>query len=132
MVASALLPLFFLALTAGALADMFDRTKLMLIAQGIMGGSAVAMAVLTYMDLINPPLLLGLGLLLGTGLALNIPAWQALVPDRVPRGVGASPVPLQPVPLSAPRACGPAAGGVVTPACGPPGVGGGDQGRLGR
>ena len=61
MVASAFLPLFFLSLTAGALADMFDRTKLMLIAQGIMGGSAVAMAIVTYLDLINPPLLLGLG-----------------------------------------------------------------------
>ena len=119
MVASALLPLFFLALTAGALADMFDRTKLMLIAQGIMGGSAVAMAVLTYMDLINPPLLLGLGLLLGTGLALNIPAWQALVPDLVPRGLVASAVALQSVAFNAARAVGPAVGGVIIVAFGP-------------
>ena len=119
MVASALLPLFFLALTASALADMFDRTKLMLIAQGIMGGSAVAMAVLTYMDLINPPLLLGLGLLLGTGLALNIPAWQALVPDLVPRGLVASAVALQSVAFNAARAVGPAVGGVIIVAFGP-------------
>ncbi|MCH7899454.1 MAG: MFS transporter [Acidobacteria bacterium] len=119
MVASALLPLFFLALTAGALADMFDRTKLMLIAQGIMGGSAVAMAVLTYMDLINPPLLLGLGLLLGTGLALNIPAWQALVPDLVPRGLVASAVALQSVAFNSARAVGPAVGGVIIVAFGP-------------
>jgi MFS family permease len=119
MVASALLPLFFLSLAAGALADMFDRTKLMLIAQVIMGGSAVAMAVLTATDRINPPLLLGLGLLLGSGLALNIPAWQALVPDLVPRGLVASAVALQSVAFNTARAVGPAIGGVIILAFGP-------------
>lgn len=113
MVASATLPLFFLALTAGALADMFDRTKLMLIAQVIMGGSAAAMAVFTFLDVINPPLLLGLGLLLGAGLALNIPAWQALVPDLVPRGMVASAVALNSAAFNAARAVGPAIGGLV-------------------
>ena len=119
MVASALLPMLFLALAAGALADMFDRTKLMLIAQGIMGGSAAAMAILTFLDLITPGLLLGLGLLLGTGLALNIPAWQALVPDLVPRGLVASAVALQSVAFNAARAIGPAIGGVLIIAYGP-------------
>ena len=66
MVASSTLPLLFLALFTGTLADMFDRTKIMLIAQVIMGGSALAMAVLTRSGAITPPLLLGLGLLLGT------------------------------------------------------------------
>ena len=50
IVASATLPLLFFSLAAGALADRFDRARLMLIAQGIMGGSAAAMAVLTYLD----------------------------------------------------------------------------------
>ena len=119
MVASALLPLFFLSLAAGALADMFSRTKLMLIAQVIMGGSAVAMAVFTATGRINPPLLLGLGLLLGSGLALNIPAWQALLPDLVPRGLVASAVALQSVAFNAARAVGPAIGGVIILAFGP-------------
>ncbi|MGH8944524.1 MAG: MFS transporter, partial [Acidimicrobiia bacterium] len=87
MVASATLPLLFFSLVSGALADMNDRAKLMLVAQGIMGGSAVAMSLLTYLDLMTPGLLLGLGLVLGTGVALNIPAWQALLPDLVPRGL---------------------------------------------
>ncbi len=113
MVASATLPLFFFSLAAGALADMFSRTKLMLIAQGIMGGSATAMAVLTYLDAINPPLLLGLGLLLGVGLALNLPSWQALVPDLVPRGLVASAVALNSAAFNAARAVGPAIGGFV-------------------
>ncbi len=119
MVASATLPLLFLSLAAGALADMFDRTKLMLIAQAIMGGSAAAMATFTYLDLITPPLLLGLGLVLGTGLALNIPAWQALIPDLVPRGLVASAVALQSVAFNAARAVGPAIGGFIILAYGP-------------
>ena len=118
MVSSSLLPLFFLSLAAGALADMFDRTKLMLIAQGIMGGSAAAMAITTYLDLMTPGLLLGLGLLLGAGLALNIPAWQALVPDLVPRGLVASAVALQSAAFNAARAVGPALGGFILVAYG--------------
>jgi MFS family permease len=86
MVASTSLPLLFFALAAGALADMFDRAKLMILAQAIMGGSALAMAILTWTGVITPALLLGLGFVLGTGVALNLPTWQALLPDMVPRG----------------------------------------------
>ncbi|MDX1467964.1 MAG: MFS transporter [Acidimicrobiia bacterium] len=119
MVASATLPLLFVSLAAGALADMFDRTKLMLIAQTIMGGSAAAMAVITYLGSMTPEILLGLGLLLGTGLALNIPAWQALIPDLVPRGLVASAVALQSVAFNSARAVGPAIGGLIILAYGP-------------
>ncbi|HZD24371.1 MAG TPA: MFS transporter, partial [Acidimicrobiia bacterium] len=113
MVASATLPLLFFSLTAGALADMFDRARLMLIAQGIMGGAALAMAILTFLGLMTPGLLLALGLIMGTGLALNIPAWQALVPDLVPRGLVASAVALNSAAFNAARAIGPAFGGAL-------------------
>lgn len=113
IVASATLPLLFLSLSAGALADRFDRAKLMLIAQSIMGGCAAAMAILTFLDLMTPGILLGLGLLLGTGLALNLPAWQALVPDLVPRGLVASAVALNSAAFNAARAIGPAFGGAL-------------------
>lgn len=119
MVASVTLPLLFIALAAGALADMFDRAKLMLVAQGIMGGSAAAMAVVTYLDLMTPPILLGLGLVLGSGVALNIPAWQALLPDLVPRELVASAVALQSAAFNAARAVGPAIGGLIIFAFGP-------------
>ena len=118
MVASATLPLLFFSLAAGALADMFDRVKLMLIAQGVMGAAAATMAILAYADLITPGLLLGLGLVLGTGLALNLPAWQALVPDLVPRGLVASAVALNSAAFNAARAVGPAIGGALVVAYG--------------
>lgn len=113
IVASATLPLLFFSLAAGALADRFDRAKLMLIAQAVMGGSAAAMAILTFLDLMTPGLLLALGLIIGTGLALNLPAWQALVPDLVPRGLVASAVALNSAAFNVARAMGPALGGAL-------------------
>jgi len=113
MVASTSLPLLFFALAAGALADMFDRAKLMLLAQGVMGGSALAMAVFTGSGAITPGLLLGLGFVLGTGVALNLPTGQALLPDMVPRGLIASAVALQSAAFNVARALGPALGGLV-------------------
>ncbi len=119
MAASATLPLLFLALAAGAVADMFDRRWVLVVAQTTMGASATAMAVLTVMDRITPGVLLALGLLLGTGLAFNLPAWQATVPDLVPRGMIASAVALNSVAFNVARAVGPALGGLIIVVSGP-------------
>ena len=119
MVASATLPLLFFSLTSGALADMFDRAKIMVIAQSIMGLSALAMAVLSHLGRMTPALLLLLGLVLGLGGALNLPAAQALLPDLVPRGMIASAVALQSAAYNTARAVGPAIGGVLIVAYGP-------------
>lgn len=119
MAASATLPLLFLALAAGAVADMFDRRWVLVVAQTLMGASAAAMAVLTIMDRITPGTLLSLGLLLGVGLAFNLPAWQATVPDLVPRGMVASAVALNSVAFNVARAVGPAIGGLLIVVAGP-------------
>ncbi|MDH5504988.1 MAG: MFS transporter, partial [Acidimicrobiia bacterium] len=108
MVASTTLPLLFLALTAGALADLVDRAKLLLVSQIVMGSAAAAMAIVTSFGRIGPGLLLALGLLLGVGMAFNLPAWQAMVPDLVPRGMVASAVALNSVAFNVARAVGPA------------------------
>jgi MFS family permease len=118
MQAANTLPLLFLALAAGAIADMADRTKVMLFSQILMGASAATMAVLTWLDLITPPLLLGLGLLIGVGVAFNLPAWQALVPNLVPRGMLASAVALNSAGFNVARAVGPALGGLVVATAG--------------
>lgn len=119
MAASTTLPLLFLALPAGALADMVDRRRILLVSQGLMGSAALGMAVLTFIDAVTPGLLLTLGLVLGTGLALNLPAWQAMVPDLVPRGLVASAVALNSVSFNVARAVGPALGGLIVATAGP-------------
>jgi len=113
MAASATLPLLFLALAAGAVADMFDRRWVLVVAQSTMGIAAVLMAIFTALDMITPTILLSLGLMLGVGLAFNLPSWQATVPDLVPRGMVASAVALNSVAFNVARAVGPALGGLV-------------------
>jgi MFS family permease len=113
MVASNLLPTLFLAVVAGAIADLFDRTKVMIFAQSLSGVSAAAMAVVAATDRLTPGVLLGLGLVLGVGVAFNLPAWQSFVPDLVPRGMVASAVALNSVAFNVARAIGPAIGGLI-------------------
>jgi MFS family permease len=113
MVASALLPTLFFAVLAGAIADLVDRTKVMVGAQVVAGSAAAAMAWATFTDNITPGLLLGLGLTLGLGVAFNLPAWQSFVPDLVPRGMVASAVALNSVAFNVARAIGPAIGGLI-------------------
>ena len=113
MSASTTLPFLGLALVAGAVADLVERTKVLLISQVVMGIAAAAMAVITYLGEATPERLVGLGLLIGLGAAFNLPAWQALVPDLVPREMVASAVSLNSVAFNVARAIGPALGGLL-------------------
>ena len=113
MSASTTLPFLGLALVAGAVADMVERTKVLLVSQILMGTTAAAMAVITYLGEATPEVLVGLGLLIGLGAAFNLPAWQALVPDLVPREMVASAVSLNSVSFNVARAVGPALGGLL-------------------
>ncbi|MDH5373924.1 MAG: MFS transporter, partial [Acidimicrobiia bacterium] len=119
MAASTTLPLLFLALAAGAVADLVNRGKVLLVSQIVMGLAAAGMATITHLDLVTPARLLGLSLLLGVGVAFNLPAWQAMVPDLVPRGMVASAVALNSVAFNVARAVGPALGGLIVATAGP-------------
>jgi len=119
MLASNMLPLLFLALISGVVADTFDRAKVMLASQIAMGTGAAAMAVLTALGVITPGTLLSLGLLMGVGMAFNLPAWQSLVPELVPRGMLASAVALNSAGFNVARAVGPALGGLIVATAGP-------------
>ena len=111
-------PLFLLALPAGALADIVDRRRLLLITQGWMLVSAVTLGLLTLFGLTTPGVLLLLIFSLGLGSALNAPAWQAIMPELVPRSELASAVSLNSVAFNIARAVGPALGGFVVAAVG--------------
>jgi MFS family permease len=112
-------PLFLLALPAGALADVVDRRWLLLLTQGWMLIAAVTLAVLTLAGLTGAWTLLLLTFSLGLGAALNAPAWQAIVPELVPRKELAAAVSLNSVAFNIARALGPALGGIVVALAGP-------------
>jgi predicted MFS family arabinose efflux permease len=112
-------PLFLLALPAGALADVLDRRRLLLFTQGWMLLAATALALLTLLGLTGAWTLLSLTFSLGLGAALNAPAWQAIVPELVPREELAAAVSLNSVAFNIARALGPALGGVVVALFGP-------------
>ena len=76
-------PMFLLALPAGALADIADRRRLLLITQFWMLAAAAALSAATYAGAMSPALLLLLTFVLGVGAAVNGPAWQAIVGDLV-------------------------------------------------
>ena len=80
--ASTALPILLLSLPAGAIADIWDRRFIMLIAQGTMLTVSVVLAVVAYFGHITPWTLLSLTFLLGCGSALYGPAWQSSVGSR--------------------------------------------------
>ena len=85
--ASTTLPIMVFSLAAGALADNFDRRSIMLIAQGGMMVVSLALAVLAFMGMLNPWLLLAFTFLIGCGTALFNPSWQASMGDIVPHPI---------------------------------------------
>jgi MFS family permease len=112
------LPVVFLALPAGALADVIDRRRLLLITQSWMLASAVLMGILTMTGHVSPWILLLLTFTLGLGEAMNGPAWQAIIPDLVPRRELLAAVTLNGVAVNVSRAVGPAIGGLLVAAAG--------------
>lgn len=116
------LPVLFLALPAGALADIVDRRRLLLITQGWMLAAASLLGVLTLAGWMTPWLLLFLTFVLGLGTALNTPAWQATTPDLVPRSELPAAVALGGVATNIARAVGPAVGGLLVAMIGSGGV----------
>lgn len=111
-------PTFLLALPAGALADIVDRRRLLLFSQGWMLVAAVGLAVATLTGVTTPSVLLVLTFGLGLGAAMNAPAWQAIVPELVPREELTAAVSLNSVAFNIARAVGPALGGIIVAALG--------------
>src|SRR5467141_4589381 len=112
------LPFFLLALPAGALGDIFDRRKLIVITEVWMLSVAVALAALTLLHWITPWMLLLLTLALSIGDALEAPTWRAVLPEVVPREDLLPAIALNGIEFNLARALGPALGGFLIVAAG--------------
>src|SRR3989442_14838785 len=80
---------------------------------------AALLGVLTVTGMIQPWMLLAITLAIGTGSAVDIPAWQAMIPEVVPRDELPASVGLGTVAINVARAVGPAIAGVIIVAGGP-------------
>ncbi len=115
---STTLPVMIFSLAAGALADNYDRRRIMLTAQCFMLCVSAALAVLTYTDALTPWFLLSLTFLIGCGGALNNPSWQASMGDIVPREHLPAAVALNSMSYNLMRSIGPAIGGIIVATAG--------------
>jgi len=113
------LPVMFLALPAGAIADIMDRRRLLIGVHFYLLVIAGALALSTWLGLTTAWLLLGFIFMLGIAAALAMPAWAAIVPDLVPTDELSSAVALNSVGINVSRAIGPAIAGVLVAAVGP-------------
>ena len=107
------LPVVLLALPAGALADVLDRRRMLIVVQAGMALVAVALAVDTLTGHLGTVALLAFTAALGAGVALTNPAFQATVPDLVPRAELPAAAALNGVAVNLARAVGPAVGGLL-------------------
>lgn len=116
--ASTTLPVMFFSVAAGALADNFDRRRIMLTAQIMLLVVSVALATFAYLGMLTPWMLLGFTFLIGCGGALHNPSWQASMGDIVPRADLPAAVALNSMSFNLMRSIGPAIGGAIVAAAG--------------
>jgi len=112
------LPLFLFTLPAGALADVIDSRRLLIVVELAIVVVSAIFAMLVSFGIATPAALLATTFLLGVGGALSSPAWLATTPLLVPRRDLDSAVAANSVGFNLSRAIGPALGGVVIAAFG--------------
>src|SRR5438445_11360667 len=113
-----MLPVMLISMPAGAIADMHDRRIVALISLSIALSGATALTVLSWFNLVTPNVLLALCFVVGSGMALFGPAWQASVSEQVPAETLPSAVALNGISHNIARSFGPAIGGIVVATAG--------------
>lgn len=111
--ASTTIPIMLIGVPAGAIADNFDRRRVMLAAQTGMLVAAALLALATWQGVVTPWLLLAFTLAIGIGTALNSPAWQASVRQQVDRADLGQAISLNTISFNLGRSVGPALGGLL-------------------
>src|SRR5277367_167787 len=110
---AASLPVVLFAVLAGALGDLVDRRRFLLVTQSLMLVAAAALGALAIAGLVTPWLLLALIFAVGTGQALTSPTWQTLQPELVSPEERPQAISLGAVNQNLARAVGPAIGGAL-------------------
>src|SRR5436853_6396951 len=112
-------PFFLFGLPAGALADIVDRRRLLIVSQVAMAITVGSLAILSFAGVVTPWILLLLAFVLGIANAFNDPAWHAAIPELLPKEELGAGITLSGVSVNVARTLGPAIGGFVVAAAGP-------------
>ena len=115
---AASLPIFLVAIPAGALADIVDRRSFLIVGEIANTAIAVAFAILFALGLVTATMLLVFIFVIAAFGALTAPAWQAVTPQLVPTRDLQSAVAANSIGFNISRAIGPALGGALTAAFG--------------
>lgn len=112
-------PMLFLAPVGGALSDHWNRRTILLMTQSLLALSALTLALLTYTGWIRYEMILGLGLLNGLVLSVDLPTRQSLVGNLVSREDLGNGIALNAGAFHTARILGPAVGGLLLEWFGP-------------
>jgi predicted MFS family arabinose efflux permease len=112
------LPICLFAIPAGALADIFDKRKFLIVVEILTTAVSAVYAVIVGLGLATPGNLLLFTFLIGAAGALTVPAWQAVVPQLVPKADLPPAIAANSVGVNISRALGPALGGLTISAYG--------------
>ena len=107
------LPIFLLALPAGALSDIVDRRRYLIVVQIWMGVVAALLAGIVLTGSMNAWLLVALTFAMGIGAAMMMPAWAAVTPEIVQKHELQAAIALNSMGINVARAIGPALAGVI-------------------
>ena len=113
MSTAATLPFFLFILPAGALADLTDRKKMLQVGYIWLAVCAGGLAILGWLNLLAPYVILGSIFLIGTGFAFNAPVFSAVVPEIVSNEELPSASILSGLQLNISGIVGPALGGLL-------------------
>ena len=113
-----MVPLMLVALPAGAVADMFDRRKIAMLGLGFAMLSGAVLTTIAFLGLTTPWLLLLFCVLIGGGVALYNPSWQASIGEQVSHERLPAAVALGSLSYNVARSFGPALGGLIVLALG--------------
>jgi predicted MFS family arabinose efflux permease len=107
------LPIFLFTLPAGALADILEARRLLIVVESVNAAATATLAALVSLGLVTPDALLLTTFALGVGGALSAPAWMAITPLLAPGEALAGAIAANNAAFNISRAVGPALGGVV-------------------
>ena len=111
--AASTLPICLFAIPAGALTDIFDKRRYLLVVESVTTAICAVYAIIVSLGLPTPSNLLLFTFLIGAAGALTVPAWQAVVPLLVPKEDLSPAIAANSVGVNISRALGPALGGVT-------------------